>query len=208
MARSIRFRQLEARVTELRRHLIPPPSSTGAYTQRQYDRVRGYRLLVHAEIESCLEDRVVELVDRVCASWKVDLRPRTVVAALLAYHDTQFPPAPVSILKPAQNPSLDSIEARVEKARNAFSMKARVKNHGIREENVLGLLLPVGIRLSELDQTWLSTIDSYGRSRGETAHSAGRTQQPPDPVSEVATVRQLIQGLKGVDALIARLMAE
>jgi hypothetical protein len=200
--------QLQKRVAELRSHFIPRIDRTGVYSDRQYDRVRGYRLLVHAEIESYLEDRVTDLAIQSFTYWKADRRPRTCLTALVAYYDTQFPSVPSSVLRPAQNTTLDLLEARIEKAKNIFVLKAKTKNHGIREEDVLSLILPVGVQAADLDQTWLATIDSFGQERGLTAHTAGRTQQPPDPASEVQTVSQLIRGLKDVDDLLTKLAVE
>jgi hypothetical protein len=208
VAGSARFVQLQKRTTELRKHFIPPLDLTGVYSDRQYDRVRGYRLLVHAEIESFLEDRVTELAVQSFSKWEIDRRPRTCLTALVAYYDTQFPSAPSSVLKPAQNPKLDLLEARIEKAKNVFVLKAKTQNNGIREENVLALVLPVGVQAADLNQTWLATIDSFGRERGLTAHTAGRTQQPPDPASEVQTVNQLLRGLKDIDEVFTKLSRE
>lgn len=208
MTRSPRFRQLQKRLTELRNHFVPPIEPTGVYSDRQYDRVRGYRLLVHAEIESFLEDRVTEIATQSFTRWQTDRRPRTCLTALVAYYDTQFPSVPSSILRPAQNTTLDLLEARVEKAKTIFVLKTKTKNNGIREEDILALTLPVGVQVTDLDQTWLATIDSFGRDRGLTAHTAGRTQQPPDPATEVQTVSQLVRGLRNVDALLTKLAME
>ena len=62
MPRSIRFRQIQSRCRDLRRHCLPSVfSATGDYSQRALDRARGYRLLVHAEIESFVEERAFEV---------------------------------------------------------------------------------------------------------------------------------------------------
>ena len=55
------------------------------------------------------------------------------------------------------------------------------KNHGIKEKNILGLLLPIRLSMSDINQTWLATIDSFGSDQGNTAHRSVRAYQPPDP---------------------------
>lgn len=187
---------------------MPAISPTGSYSVRQYDRVRGFRLLVHAEIEAYLEDRVTELAATAFTNWQADEKPRSCLFALVAYHEGGFPRVPASVLSPAQNPSLDLLHARLKKAKDIFVQKAKTENHGIREANILALVFPVGVQLSELNQTWLATIDSFGRERGKTAHTAGRTQQPPDPATEVQIVRQILAGLKDLDAVLSRLLSE
>jgi hypothetical protein len=204
MARSVRFRELQVRATELRLHLLPRTDPTGSYTARQYDRVRAFRLLAHAEIEACLEDLAVAAATRCYSDWCTDGRPRTVLLALAAYHDRQFPAIPAST---TVVPS-DSLDMRIETAKNDYCTRIIGRNNGIRERNVLGILLPVGVAAADFDPGWLATIDSFGSQRGDTAHRAGRTQQPPDPVSEADTVHQIIEGIRTVDARLEELVTE
>jgi RiboL-PSP-HEPN len=206
MARSQRFRELQKRLTELRRHLLPRTSLTGAYTARQYDRVRAFRLLAHAEIEACVEDLVFKVATESFQRWKLDSRPRTCLVALVAYYEGSFPPTPTSILQPSQNPTLDLLEARIERAKNHYCNQIIRNNHGIREHDLLSMFFPVGITDTDLDNAWLATVDSFGQTRGETAHRAGRTQQPPDPVDERDTVDQIVAGLGVVDARLTALL--
>jgi len=85
----------------------------------------------------------------------------------------------------------------------------RVENHGIKERNVLKLLLPVGIREHEIETAWLATIDSFGSDRGTTAHqSASKPQALPDPKSELETVKAIVKGMIPIDRRLAELRAE
>ena len=71
---------------------------------------------------------------------------------------------------------------------------------GVRRANILKLLLPVGIRESEIDQSWLQKIDAFGQSRGSIAHSPrGRVRHPVDPKSEFDTVSDIIDGIRVID---------
>jgi len=79
---------------------------------------------------------------------------------------------------------------------------------GVREENVLKILLPAGIREHEIDSAWLATIDSFGRNRGSTAHKAGRPQTPPDPAAEFQAVQSIVEGLTPLDKRLSELRAE
>ena len=60
-------------------------SATSTYSDTQLDRARGYRLLVHAEIETYLEDRAQAVVNSAYTAWKVDSKPRHVITCLLAF---------------------------------------------------------------------------------------------------------------------------
>ena len=74
---------------------------------------------------------------------------------------------------------------------------------GIKAKNVRRLLLPAGVFEHELGGTWLNNLNSFGESRGETAH--GRTQAIPDPKSELDTVTDIIRGLERIDSLLTAL---
>jgi hypothetical protein len=189
MARSARFRLLTTRLSFLRRHLLPSEfSPTGSYSERQLDRARGYRLLVHAEFEAYIEDRCWELVDTAIRKWKVDRRERHVLMSLLA----------------RCGPNSEATMALgdcIGKAGNAYFHTVR-KNNGVREYNLVGLLQPVGIERTELDGTWLSTIDSFGSDRGEVAHSSVGAQKPIDPRTELVIVKQIRDGFEDVDELL------
>jgi hypothetical protein len=205
MAQSNRYRELQRRVREVRDHLLPRTfSATGEYSDRVYDRARAFRLMVHAELEACIEDLVLETVDAACGFWAVDGKPRETLIALLA-HDAQGfggPPPTLPISSPSEPLSL---RGRVDIARRRFSYYVRTQNNGIRESNVLALLLPAGVRESQIEPLWLADIDSFGRLRGETAHQGKRTQQPLDPRDEHDRANGLVSRLGPIDALLQTL---
>lgn len=205
MARSARFRAFEKRLTELKKHLLPEIDPTGSYNARQYDRVRGYQLLAHAEIESCLEDLALATADAALAAWKVDGRARTCLTALVAYHDQDFQPTPKSILKHTKK-TPQFVSERIHIAASRYKKRIRDTNHGIRERNVLSILLPIGVDTGDIDPTWLATTDSFGATRGEVAHLAIiHTKQPPDPANELSIVAQIKNGLADLDKVLTHL---
>jgi len=77
---------------------------------------------------------------------------------------------------------------------------------GVRRENVLRLLVPVGLRESEIDPAWLQKIDEFGQSRGSIAHSPnGRVREPVDPKSEFDTVSDIIDGVRVIDLMLEQM---
>ena len=78
------------------------------------------------------------------------------------------------------------------------------KNHGVREDNILKILLPRGLRPANIDANWLSTIDAFGVARGETAHQSIHTQQQIDPKSEFQTVTYLRNELNQIDEMLGQ----
>jgi hypothetical protein len=189
MPQSVRLLQLKKRLTTLRRHLLPADfSATGSYSSRVLDRARGYRVLVHAEFEAYLEDRCWAIAQRAIQQWKVDKKPRSVLMSLL----TRCGPA-------ASNEQI--LQDRIGKAGSCYRHMIDL-NHGIRESNLVNLLQPVGIELTDLDRTWVSTVNSFGVARGEVSHSSIGAQRPIDPRTELIMVRQIRDGFGDLDKLL------
>jgi hypothetical protein len=187
-----RVQELEDRLDDLAQRLLPPFRTTGSYTPRQLDHTRGYRLLAHAEIEACLEDLARGVVLDTHSAWDNDGLPRKSIISLVAYNERSLGAPPRTL--PLAGPS--DVGQRVLKAKNVFS-KHVSDNNGVRETNVLKLLLPVGVTEYNIDQTWLATIDSFGQWRGDTAHKAAKQAKfLPDPATEVNTVSVILDGLK------------
>jgi len=195
---------MESRLSELRRYMLPAKlDPTRSYTPREYDRTRGYRLLVHAELEACLEDLVIGVANQACKSWTLDRRPRQCLIALLAYYEGNLGAVPDEISNAGS--STKPLRTRLKVARDNYVTWVRMNNNGIRESNILRLVLPVGVLESDLDAGWLQTMDAFGSARGDTAHQALRTQQPPDPTAEYQTVQDIVAGFRKVDAKLSAL---
>jgi hypothetical protein len=77
----------------------------------------------------------------------------------------------------------------------------REDNHGIRERNLLSLLLPIGIDHNSLDPTFLANMDSFGKLRGAAAHTSSRSgvRSAADPADEFNRVLSLMQGIQVID---------
>lgn len=161
-------------------------------------------MLAHAEIEACLEDLGVLTVNAAFDRWQEDQQPRTTLIALMTFSERKDTGVPETLHR---RPAL-TLRGRLLDVRNAYVNWVKGQNHGIREENVLRILLPAGIREHEIDPAWLSTIDSFASNRGATAHRAGRPQTPPDPAAELQTVRSIVDGLIPLDARLSELRAE
>lgn len=199
---SRRFRQLERRLRDLRHNFLPPDfEPTGDYPEAQADMTRAYRMLSHAEIESCIEDIARETVILACKRWSNSHRFSRPLLSLVAYCGD----APIQMKDAAATTVRPTREVRdsIETAKKRYSSTVHW-NNGIRAKNVRELLLPTGVGEHELDSVWLTTIDSFGASRGETAHLPA-TVTAPDPKNEFETVTAIAQGLGRIDAILGRL---
>lgn len=199
MARSIRIAELELRLRELREALLPVKfSDTGTYPDRVFVRTRGYVLLAHAELEACLEDLVVDAAARAHSRWTTTRRATPAAISLLAFSETR--PLPI----PLKSGSGADLDARLRSARDRFCGYAKDRNHGLRERNILRLLLPIGFGESDIDSSWISTTDSFCRRRGDAAHQSGVAVRP-DPRSELSTVRTILKGVRDIDGRLQKL---
>lgn len=185
-------------------------SPTGDYTERVLDRARGYRLLVHAEIESYLEDRSKDIVIFAIREWKRSQKPTYTLLSFLANYHSSWKDGDdennEQVIKYAKHrgKAKDSINEIIDHAQSQFIQRIK-DNHGVRENNLRALLNPVGIDIDELDSTWVTNMDSFGQARGEIAHNAHRSTTPIDPQDELNKVKLLIAGLKLLDEKITLL---
>lgn len=204
---SARYRQLKKRLTELKRHLLPTTfDPTGAYSPRVHERARAYRLLVHAEFESFIEDRVIEILNSRLKDWKSSRKVSRCLVGLVAYHErSSTANDPTSLLNPPQKRS-PLLEERVDSASRAFQHYVRSKNHGVKEENLVRMLMQLGMESKEFDLIWLNTIDSWARQRGAYAHqSATKVQRLPDPQEELRLATEILRGFADVDSAMENL---
>jgi hypothetical protein len=185
------YRALERRIRRLDRHLLPRSKTT--YSPREYDGTRAYLLLCHAEVEHFIEERAKAIARNALTLWMSDRRPRKPLMALLTMYEGKFT-------------MTDTLATRLNKTVVAFEF-AVGNNHGVKEDNVLSLLLPVGIDKTDLDPLWLNEMNTFGTRRGIVAHQAAHAvRSPPDPDVSRAMVGRVLTGLEDVDGLVRPLV--
>lgn len=198
MPLTVRYRALGPRVTELCHHMLPRPSRLGLYTDRQYDRVRGFIVLGHAEIEYCLEKLAEEALIAAYAGYTADGRMRGCLSSL------------VSWIPPARHPSGWSgwsATRRVKWSVRFYRKQVVAPNNGASKRHILKLSIPLGILESSLDATWLLLADTVFVKRGRVAHTGIAAQSDPNPADERRDVRNLANGLRELDRLLTQASA-
>ena len=201
MPRSKRYQGLRSRIRQLRNHLLPTKfDPTGNYTERQIDRAAAFLLLSHAEIESYLEDITVETANTAYDNWKQRGVVTKPLIAMLGYSDSNLVLPP----KNKSTPATRVLDKGIEVTKNEFNKYVYGKNNGIKTENILQLLLPIGIDEAEIDQVWLGTINTFGSLRGDVAHrtrirNASRVYNTPDPKIGLDNVTTIVKGLLDID---------
>lgn len=187
-----------ARLGFLRRKFLPYRfSPTATYSADQLDDARAYRLLAHAEIEFYFEQRVIEIAQLAFTKWRNRGHVCTVLLHIVCNISGDQSGLPKRL---ATNITANSIvQTSLGQFRHSIS-----GNHGIRVQNILQLLLPVGIAEADIDPAWLATIDGFGVTRGLAAHSSAVTYTI-DPRSDYDSIQAIIAGIRDIDALLNRL---
>jgi hypothetical protein len=196
---------LAARIAELRQAFLPRRFSlTGDYRSSVHDRARGFRLLVHAEFESYIEDRALEVANSAIAAWSSNRALRPALIALAAFDDKSGW-QDLSILNPASSRQAPDLVQRLNAAAGRYRTYLTRGNHGVKEKNLLRILMPLGIEASDIDTQWLAAIDSWATDRGDLAHkSKTKLSVLPDPQVELTRARYLRDGFLELDKLLDR----
>ena len=211
MPKSLRFRQLTKELNRLKKQFLPRKfSEINEYSERQLALIFAYRVFAHAEIESYLEDRVWDTVQTAKNIWDNQGKASGVLLCVIAFsgQEMENPPDTITPLKGNKNVSLDKLKItkKIDIVIRCFKSVID-QNHGIKETNLLKLLLPIGIDSDDLDKVWLANMNTFGEERGEIAHSSGiKTKKTPNPADELERVKQIIQELEKVDQLITNLL--
>lgn len=170
-----RFTELAERIDELHFRFVPQLDPTGTYSDADYDRMSAFRLLAHAEIERFVELIIEDAISNL---------PKKISAWKTAGYQSNLVD---SLVNHFENELRDSVK----------------RNNGVKSNNLLKLLKPLGITGSQLDNIWLETVNAYGEVRGSHAHNTNRATQPIDPKTEQDLIyRQILPELNRLEKLL------
>ena len=193
---SIQFDYLFKRLLVLRKALLPPKfSPTGNYKNQTYEKARAYKVLTHAEFEYYFEEISYTIAKNAYNKWKDHNIASPPLLALCVYYSGSYSPIPD---RKDGNLSGEDINKRVKDAFTDYASRVKSKNHGIKESNVLQLLLPIGLEASKLDNDLLIALNNYSASRGEIAHST-RAKQVLTPKDAMVSAMDLLHLIMPLD---------
>lgn len=151
-------------------------------TPQQEDLVRAYRLLCHAEIEDYIEGLATKLLEDGVQIWNEKRVANYNIASLFICSE-----------KIERNFDI------TQKANQLFSNYRNIikGNHGIKEENIKKIFVPLGYKIDDFDNVFISDISSFGTSRGQVAHTSAstQTQQALNFDDEKLKVDHIVEGL-------------
>lgn len=181
------YTQLAQRVLFLEVNLLPPERDDGEYSQIEVDKIKSFILLCSAEFEEYLEARLTELNSRSQRALKRGRIPKS--AASVITH--------IELKRDGINKK-SIIEFSIECFQHANKMIG--KNHGYQQSKIEKLFKSHGFEEINAHSALLSTLDKYGKVRGEIAHRSGLHQtNVTDPKIVKTDVSQIISDLAILD---------
>ncbi len=212
MSQSVRFQEMAEQIELAVTCLLPAVRDPmGTYPPEVYLRASAFRVLAHAEIEAYLEDRTWEIALATTKAWKAGLGESRTLLCLVAYSGLEMKAPPLS-MQPITSSQVDVWEERADLTKRIDAAMATLahaisQNHGIKEENLLRLLLPIGVSVDTLSAVLVADINSFSERRGEAAHSSASVRRQVDPMDDLSAVRSIISGLKEIDDAFDTLLA-
>lgn len=201
MNHTTQYGLLIKRDQELRRALLPPKRSpTGNYKQSTYERVQGYKLLFHAELEYYFEEITKSIMKNAKDKWDNSHEASPTLVSLMAYCTKSFSSIPEYV---RDQHAVDDLTKRINCAYSEHFAYIKSKNHGIKEKNILALLLPIGVEIGDIDNGLLIALNNFGADRGEIAHST-KAKLCATPDDAEATVNNILQLLAPFDSKLMK----
>ncbi len=197
------LRELVRRTRDLRSSFLPKPDPVGSYSSSDYDRTAAFLLLAHAEVEWFIERRCLDIASMAVTNWTIDSAPRSTLVALAAFSHA----GGQSGLPDPGRSGPPQIREVIDEAKKAYSYVVN-NNNGLKEENLLKLLLPVGLRESQFPSGFLADMNTFGTNRGDHAHKGIGARTPPDPVDALKLVTRVVLGLRRLDVQLLKLRSE
>jgi hypothetical protein len=214
----LKLKLLRDRISELRRYLLPTEfSATGLYDNEELVRVHAlaFRVLAHAEFESYLEDCAVEIAKKALERWQGERLLSHSLLHLLAFSGQEMLIPPATLIAPKKEKEKRwseyiSIEQKISDCVSNYVRRISRENHGIKEKNVLQIILPIGIQSDKIDPILIEELNSFGEARGEAAHLsiAHQSKSAVDPKTEFERVQRILIGMNEIDAIFQGIIAD
>jgi hypothetical protein len=190
---SVLYKDLKKRISTLKKHFLAFQPSDSHLPINQ-DKLRAFKLLAHAEIESYIENTVLNVWTECEAEWRSNRKVIAPLAFLILFSTSKFE---------ANEHQLERNE-RISKILTSFKNLIG-NNNGIKRKNILSLVIPLGVDYSRIDETWLATIDSYGGSRGLVAHNTFSVQHQLDRNDELSDLSLVLKGISKMDIILQKI---
>jgi len=212
---SAQYANLRRQLAALRLVLLPQKLDVNIsqLTPRLSIRALSFRVLSHAEFENYLESRATEISTTIDKAWRTRGFVTYPTLCMLGFSGMEMKLPPESFEAPANKKQTDwsdmvNLDARLKRAITAYHYFVTQQNNGIKEQNLVRMLIPLGFDIDKLDRLFVADLDNFGTLRGSAAHqsSAGHIQSGVHPRDEHAVVKRLLEGFLSVDTELSRIL--
>jgi hypothetical protein len=160
-------------------------------SDNQRDYVRAYIALCHAEFEAYLEQRAMSIINQAFDLWNDNRQVSLPLLALFAHFQFIDTNADTN----------EKIHMIVQKFKDSIR-----KNNGIKDTDLRKLFRPIGVNEDDIDSVWILTLNSYGKTRGDTLHTSAQVQQPISIIDVIEKIRIIIEGMSDFEVLLNNLL--
>jgi hypothetical protein len=208
---SVEYRRLKKHVANLERALLPPATvladpSTNLSTIGGLDyRTAGFLVLCHAEFETYLEDRSRNIAELARTRWLSQKRKSLTLTtiSLVAYYGKGNIPSAVPKVSHKDFATSD-ITPLIRDATDEHLSHVN-SNNGIKEKDVVRLLLPIGLRISQMSAFAIAELNAYGAVRGKIAHRSHSIRAALNARDERDRAQRVLNELLAIDTALSHL---
>jgi hypothetical protein len=205
---SLRYAVLTEQVAQLAKALLPRDMSKPAFQHLRNRSIRAlaYRVLCHAEIESYFEDRSLEIAKAIDLAWKSKAHISRSTLSILGFSGRKLESLPASLSAPPNKKQVDwddllKLDGKLSQSVTRYYKGVTMSNHGIKEANLISMLLPVGFDPAKFDPLFITELNNFSTKRGEAAHKTikGQLTIMVDPKDEFDQVQRILSGIVQID---------
>lgn len=171
---------------EMEKELADP-----AQFQADNDNLAAFRLLMHAEIETFLEERAgarLSSISRLISEGKSWERENPQLFALITFNRPVWD----------NHASTETVDQKLLVKQIIEACKRQItENNSIKEGAFTRLSVMAGKTVGEVDPSTAALLNSYGKERGLVAHrSTSKVRSLQAPSAELANARTIVEALK------------
>ena len=202
MPDSIFFSQMIQNIQDLESELLAFDGTSQIELEKRENqlKLRNYIFLAHAEFETFIEEWATHVYSKCYSEWTQNSKILPSLHFLILFSLKDFK------IQDNQKSNLERND-RILQILDAYLKKIR-DNHGVKRKNILELFIPIGVNYSDLDETKLESVNSYGEARGKHIHNSFFKNFPStilDKNSEINEVKNIISFLKDLDDKLQKL---
>lgn len=188
------YKVLKKRIDEIEKNILKLLKSCKTNTSSSYqDLVKSYILLVHAELENYIETICQGIISKSKALYDSKQRITKPILSLATMSEKIFK---------EEDQQYNTTKKRLDKLFSNYNATL-ANNNGIKEKDLDKLLPIIGIEMEEVDDTLLSQLNAFGKTRGQIAHKT--TKVIRDFKNEQEVVEALLTNLLDLDEKFEKL---